>query len=77
MEIKVLGPGCAKCAEAEKMVRAVLEETGASATVEKVSDFQEMAKLGVFSTPGVVVDGKVVCTGRVPAKNEIKAWIGR
>ena len=77
MDIKVLGPGCPKCHEAEKVVRAVLAETGTEATVEKISDFQEIAKLGVFSTPGVVVDGKVVCTGRVPTARDVLAWIGK
>ncbi len=49
MEIKVLGPGCAKCAEAEKIMRAAVEEAGVTAAIEKVSDFQQIAKHGVFS----------------------------
>jgi len=77
MLIKVLGPGCAKCRETETLVREVLAEAGLEATVEKVADFKEMAMLGVFATPAVVVDGKVLCTGRVPAKKELLAWLGK
>ena len=75
MEIKVLGPGCAKCAEAEKIMRAAVEEAGATATIEKISDFQQIAKHGVFSTPAVVIDDEVKCVGKVPSKNEAIAWI--
>jgi len=77
MEIKVLGPGCPKCHETEKLVREVVAETGAEATVVKVSDFQQIAMMGVFSTPGVAVDGVVKCVGKVPSRAEISAWITR
>jgi small redox-active disulfide protein 2 len=75
MQIKVLGPGCPKCREAEKLVREAVAEAGVDASVEKVSDFQEMARLGVFATPAVAVDGVVKCTGRAPTKKEIQAWL--
>ncbi len=75
MNILVLGPGCPKCTEAEKNVKTVLQEAGVEASVEKISDFQEIAKLGVFSTPAVVVDGQIKCVGKVPDKNEILAWL--
>jgi len=75
MEIKVLGPGCPKCHEAEKLVREVVAEQGMDATVVKVSDFQEIARMGVFSTPAVAVDGNVKCVGKVPTKAEVAAWI--
>lgn len=77
MEIKVLGPGCPKCHETEKLVREVVAETGAEATVVKVSDFQQIAMMGVFSTPAVAVDGEVKCVGKVPSRAEIAAWITR
>ena len=77
MEIKVLGPGCAKCGEAEKIMRAAAEEAGVAATIEKVSDFQQIAKFGVFSTPAVVIDGQIKCVGKVPGKSEALAWLGR
>lgn len=76
MEIKVLGPGCAKCKETEKLVRDVLRETGIAASVEKVSDFQQIAGYGVLSTPAVVIDGDVKVVGKVPSKNELLAWLG-
>jgi small redox-active disulfide protein 2 len=77
MEIKVLGPGCPKCHETEKLVREAVAEAGVAAQVTKVSDFQEMARLGVFATPAVVVDGAIKCSGKVPSKKEILAWLGK
>jgi hypothetical protein len=56
-------------------VEAAIAIKGISATVIKVKDFQEIAKLGVFSTPAVVVDGQVKCVGRVPKQNEVEGWI--
>lgn len=76
MEIKVLGPGCAKCSEAEKIMRTAMEQTGVEASIEKVSDFQQIASHGVFSTPAVVIDGKIKCVGKVPTKAEALAWLG-
>ncbi len=75
MEIKVLGPGCAKCSKTEKLVQEVIKETGADASVEKVTDMMQIASYGVFGTPSVIVDGEVKCTGKVPKKEDIKAWI--
>lgn len=77
MKIEVLGPGCPKCHETEKLVREVLAEAGVSAEVLKVSDFQEMARLGVFATPAVVIDGVVKCSGKVPSKPDLLAWLGK
>lgn len=77
MEIKVLGPGCPKCHEAEKIVRQALAESGVAANVTKVSDFQEIAMLGVFATPAVVIDGQVKVSGKVPTKKDVLAWIGK
>ena len=75
MEIKVLGPGCAKCHEAEKLVHEVLAENSITAEVVKVSDLQQIAMMGVFATPAVAVDGKVKCVGKVPTKAEIASWL--
>lgn len=74
MEVKVCGPGCAKCHEVERVISEVLAEAGKEVHVEKVSDFNEIAKLGVFSTPAVVVDGQIKCVGKVPTKKEVLAW---
>lgn len=75
MEIKVLGPGCAKCNQTEKVVMNALAETGVAADVEKVSDMMKIAGYGVFGTPAVVVDGEVKCVGKVPSKQEVKSWL--
>ena len=69
MEIKVLGPGCAKCHEAEKLVHEVLAENSITADVVKVSDLQQIAMLGVFSTPGLVIDGVIKAAGGMPSRS--------
>lgn len=74
MEIKILGPGCAKCKEVEQIIAAASVEAGVTVSVEKISDFQQIAKHGVFSTPAVVIDGQVKCVGKVPSKEEAMAW---
>ncbi len=68
MEIKILGPGCAKCNKTEKLVREAIEETGVDASIEKVSDMMQIASYGVFGTPSVIIDNVVKCTGKVPKK---------
>lgn len=75
MNIKVLGPGCAKCAEVERIVREAVAESGKDVEVEKVTDMQEFMKYGVFSTPAVVVDEQVKAMGKVPGKKDVLAWI--
>ena len=75
MEIKVLGPGCAKCGKTEKLIHDVIKEMGVDATVEKVTDMLQIASYGVLGTPSVIVDGQVKCVGKVPKKDDIKAWI--
>ena len=76
MEIKILGPGCVKCRQVETLVKAAVTETGIDAQIEHVTDFKEIASHGVFSTPAVVVDGKVKSVGKIPKKEEILAWLG-
>ncbi len=75
MEIKILGPGCAKCNKTEKLVREVIDETGVEANIEKVSDLMQIASYGVFGTPSVIIDNELKCNGKVPKKKDIKAWI--
>ena len=76
MIIQICGPGCASCEKAQKVVEAAVAAKGVGAAVLKVKDFQEIAKLGVFSTPAVVIDGAVKCVGRVPSQSEVEEWIG-
>jgi small redox-active disulfide protein 2 len=75
MEIKICGPGCAKCDETYSLVDDVIKESGGDVSVIKVTDFQHIAQLGVFTTPAVVVNGEVKCVGRVPKKEELQAWL--
>lgn len=75
MIIQVMGPGCAKCSQTEKIVKQALAESGVAAEVVKVTDFQEIAAFGVFSTPAVAVDGEVKIVGQVPSKTEVLSWL--
>lgn len=75
MEIKVYGPGCSKCEETEGLVKQVVKDMNIAANVEKVSDFKEMMMQGIMSTPTVAIDGKIVCAGYVPGKEEIRNWL--
>ena len=75
MEIKILGPGCAKCEKTAKLVQEVVAETGAQARVVKVTDMMQIAGSGVVSTPDVMVDGDIKSTGKVPKKDEIAGWL--
>lgn len=75
MDIKVLGPGCPKCQQTEKIVKEVVTESGIQASVEKVTDVMEIAGYGVFGTPAVVVDGEVKSVGKIPKKEEVLSWI--
>ncbi|MHC1710839.1 MAG: thioredoxin family protein [Solidesulfovibrio sp.] len=75
MLIQVLGTGCAKCNELEKLVKTTVAEAGSDATVEKVADLQQIAMMGVFTTPAVVVDGIIKSVGGIPAPKDILSWI--
>lgn len=73
--IFVLGGGCAKCNELEAAVRAALAELGRQEEVGHVTDFVQIAALGVMATPALLVDGKVLASGRVLKKDEVKALL--
>jgi small redox-active disulfide protein 2 len=75
MEIKVLGPGCPKCQQTEKIVKKAVAEAGVNATVGHVTDTMEIAGYGVFGTPAVVVDGEVKSVGKIPSKEDVLSWI--
>ena len=75
MDIKVLGPGCPKCQQAEKIVKEAVAEAGVDARIEKVTDTMEIAGYGVFGTPAVVVDGEVKSVGKIPKKQDVISWI--
>lgn len=75
MEIKVLGPGCPKCRQTEKVVKEAVVEAGVAADVEKVTDVMKIAGYGVFGTPAVVVDGEVKSVGKIPSKEDVESWL--
>jgi small redox-active disulfide protein 2 len=75
MEIKVLGPGCPKCQQTEKIVKEAVAASGVAAQVEKVTDVMKIAGYGVFGTPAVVVDGEVKSVGKIPKKEDVICWI--
>ncbi len=75
MKVTVYGPGCARCKQTEKIVRLAVEAAGVQAEVEKVSDFQALAKLGILTTPAVAIDGVVKSKGRIPNLDEVSDWI--
>lgn len=74
-DIKVLGSGCANCRSTVKLIEEVAAEKGVDITLTKVEQLPEIVKYGVMSTPGVVVDGKVVHTGGVPDRAKISSWL--
>ncbi|MBR9974140.1 MAG: TM0996/MTH895 family glutaredoxin-like protein [Bacteroidetes bacterium] len=75
MDIKVLGPGCAKCITLEKSVRAVVDRLQLPATITKVDDIMDIMAYGIMSTPALVVDGKVVLKGRLADEKEIESFL--
>ena len=75
MAIKVFGPGCARCVETEDVVRQAATQAGGDITVIKVSDFREIMAARIISTPAVMVNGDIKCSGRVPSGDEVAQWI--
>jgi small redox-active disulfide protein 2 len=70
--IEVLGPGCARCKETFRVVQHVVEEEKIDADVVKDESIERMMALGLMATPGVVVDGKIVVSGRIPKAEELR-----
>ena len=75
MNIKILGPGCVRCQQMEKTAREVVKELGIEATVEEVKDMKKIMQYPILTTPGLVIDEKLVCSGRVPTKAEVTTFI--
>jgi small redox-active disulfide protein 2 len=72
--VKILGTGCANCKNTYALVEEVAKARGAAVAMEKVEDLQKIMSYGVMSTPGVVIDGKVVHAGGVPARSKVEGW---
>lgn len=75
MQIKILGPGCAKCNKTAKLIEEVVADNNIDATITKVTDMLEIAGHGVMGTPSVIINNVVKCVGKVPKKNEILSWV--
>ena len=75
MEIKILGPGCPRCHEVRKRTIDVLAALDIAADVQLIKDMKKIIEYKIMATPGFVINGKVVCSGRIPSKDEIQKWI--
>ena len=73
--IKVLGTGCANCRNTLKLIESAARAKGVEVTLEKIEDLKQIMSYGVMSTPGVVIDGKVVHAGGVPARAKVESWL--
>ena len=77
MIIKILGGGCANCKRLEQLTRTVAEELSIAAEFIKVTEMDDIMQYEVLSTPALVIDEEVLCSGRIPQKSEIEAWLKR
>ena len=77
MQVKILGSGCAKCAQLESVTRDALGALGVDADIEKVTDPGEIASWGVMATPALVIDDEVVLSGRVPNADDLRQLLAQ
>ena len=75
LTIKVLGSGCANCKRVEQIARKVVNEMSLEAEVIKVTDYNEITAYNIISTPGLVINENVVCSGRIPTPAEVTTWV--
>jgi small redox-active disulfide protein 2 len=77
ISIKVLGSGCANCQKVESIAREAVKDSGLEARIEKVTDPASIHAYRIMATPGLVVNEKLVCAGRIPRKDEVITWINQ
>jgi small redox-active disulfide protein 2 len=75
LTIKVLGPGCANCKKVEAIARQAAETMGLQAEFIKVTDYNQITGYNIMSTPGLVINEKLVCAGRIPSPSEVTTWL--
>jgi small redox-active disulfide protein 2 len=75
LDIKVLGTGCANCIKLENLVKEVISENNIPANIDKVTDRDKFMDYGVMLTPGLVVNGKVLSSGKIPTKSTLANWL--
>ncbi len=75
LNIKILGSGCTNCKNLEKLCNEVVVENNLIAEIEKVTDYKEIMKYGIMSTPGLVLNGKVILSGKLPTKSTLTHWL--
>lgn len=75
LSIKVLGPGCDNCKKVEALAKQAVANLGAEATIVKIVDRAEYPKYGLMYTPGLVINNKLVCGGRIPTEAEVMTWV--
>ncbi len=75
LKIQVLGPGCANCTRVEQIAQQVVQTLAVEATITKLKDREAWKPYGLLSTPGLVINEKLVCGGRIPSEAEVTSWI--
>ncbi len=73
--IKVLGPGCANCVKVEQIARQAVSNFGIDAQIDKVTEPNDIRNYRILATPGLVINEKVVCAGRIPTEAEVITWL--
>ena len=75
LTVKILGPGCANCKRLEEIARKAAGDARIDAEFVKVTDYNDILAYNVLSTPGLVINEKVVCSGRIPSEGEVMSWL--